>query len=223
MKQFYTFFVIFYLAINFLHAQTERGEASYYADKFNGRKTASGEVFDNSKFTAAHNSLPFNTIVRVTNLGNGKTTEVRINDRGPSTKGRIIDLSKAAAIEINMLAAGTARVEIEVIEADEKKEPEQNKPETLNLFEVEVEKITGTGFGIQVFSFQHVDNLFNEIIRIKEDYNQTPMVHASIVNGTRVYRLIIGPYDNKELAERKLKKLRKKGKDGFVISLDKLK
>ena len=93
-----------------LHTQT--GYASYYSDKMNGHATASGESFNNSRFTAAHKQLAFGTMVKVTNLINGKSVIVRINDRGPFVAGRIIDLSKAAAAKIGMLADGTVKVSI---------------------------------------------------------------------------------------------------------------
>jgi len=94
--------------------------ASYYADKFTGRKTASGEIFDNTKQTAAHRTLPFGTIVRVTNEANGKSTIVTINDRGPFLKSREIDLSKAAFREIaRHHGYGSMKVTIEIIEAVE--------------------------------------------------------------------------------------------------------
>jgi rare lipoprotein A len=91
---------------------SQTGKATYYADKFNGRKTASGERFKNSKRTAAHRTLPFGTIVRVTNLKNGKTVKVRINDRGPFVAGRIIDVSKKAAKRIGLDKQGIATVKI---------------------------------------------------------------------------------------------------------------
>ena len=90
----------------------ESGKASYYADKYEGRKTANGEIFDQSKTTAAHKTLPFGTKVTVKNLKNGKTVNVRINDRGPFVAGRIIDLSKKAAKEIDLVQAGVANVQI---------------------------------------------------------------------------------------------------------------
>ncbi len=92
-----------------------RGKASYYANKFNGRKTSSGEIFSNKKLTAAHRSLPFGTKVLVTNLKNGKSIIVRINDRGPFIKGRIIDLSLAAAEQLDMIHSGVVQVEIKVL------------------------------------------------------------------------------------------------------------
>lgn len=90
------------------------GEASYYAAKFQGRRTASGERYDAKKLTAAHRTLPFGTWVTVVNLKNGKRVRVRVNDRGPFTGGRIIDLSRAAAAKIGLIQAGVGRVRIEV-------------------------------------------------------------------------------------------------------------
>jgi rare lipoprotein A len=90
----------------------ETGRASYYADKFDGRKTSNGEIFSQDKMTAASKTLPFGTKVKVKNLANGKTVKVRINDRGPFVAGRAIDLSKKAAQKIDMIDAGTADVEI---------------------------------------------------------------------------------------------------------------
>ncbi|MDR2236512.1 MAG: septal ring lytic transglycosylase RlpA family protein [Chryseobacterium sp.] len=90
--------------------------ASYYHDKFNGRKTASGEIFDNSKFTAANRTLPFGTNVKVTNLNNGKEVIVRINDRGPFHSSRALDMSKAAFDEIGDIDHGTIPVEYEIVD-----------------------------------------------------------------------------------------------------------
>jgi len=97
----------------------ERGIASYYAARFDGRRTASGQIFRNSEYMAAHPTLPFGTIVRVTNLDRGSYVDVQITDRGGFARKRggfIIDLSQAAAARLHMLSRGTARVAIEVIE-----------------------------------------------------------------------------------------------------------
>ena len=90
--------------------------ASYYHDKFNGKRTASGEVFNNSKFTAAHRTLRFGTKVKVTNLRNGESVVVTINDRGPFHSSRALDLSKAAFDEIGNLGKGTMPIEYQVID-----------------------------------------------------------------------------------------------------------
>ena len=94
---------------------TERGLASWYGPGFNGRRTANGEIYDMHAMTAAHKTLPFGTVVEVYNRDNGKSARVRINDRGPFVKGRIIDLSKKGAKKIDMIGTGTARVEIRVV------------------------------------------------------------------------------------------------------------
>lgn len=102
----------------------QTGLASFYAKKFNGRKTASGERYQDNLLTAAHRTLPLGTMVKVTNLRNGHQITVRINDRGPFIKGRIIDLSRRAAGELGMVSAGMARVKIETIKINRKLTPE---------------------------------------------------------------------------------------------------
>ena len=97
------------------HAKPITGIASYYGGKFHGKRTASGENFNKNAMTAAHRSLPFGTKVKVTNLRNGRTVLVRVNDRGPHVRGRMIDLSQAAAKKIGLSYAGTARVKLEVL------------------------------------------------------------------------------------------------------------
>lgn len=106
--------------------KVERGLASWYGEEFHGRPTASGEIFDMNRPSAAHRTLPFGTLVRVTNLDNGRIAEVRINDRGPFVRGRILDLSKAAAARLDMVTAGVARIELRVL--DEPAEPEAAGP-----------------------------------------------------------------------------------------------
>ena len=89
--------------------------ASYYAEDFHGKRTSNGERFNMNDFTCAHKSLPFGTILKVTNLANGKTCEVRVNDRGPFVATREIDLSKAAAIKLGMIGSGTTKVKLEIV------------------------------------------------------------------------------------------------------------
>lgn len=93
-----------------------RGYASYYHDSFNGKKTANGEIFDNNLLTAAHKELPFNTVIKVKNLKNGKEVVLRINDRGPFVSGRILDVSRKAAIELDFIREGITEVEFEILE-----------------------------------------------------------------------------------------------------------
>jgi rare lipoprotein A len=95
--------------------KTEKGVASWYGDPYHGRKTASGEIYDQWALTAAHRKLPFGTIVRVRNMDNRREVDVRINDRGPFVRGRIIDVSRAAAGRLGMINDGVVPVQIEVL------------------------------------------------------------------------------------------------------------
>jgi len=98
----------------------ETGLASWYGPGFHGKLTASGEVFNQEKFTAAHRTLPWGSRVKVINLANGKSVVVQINDRGPTVKGRIIDVSRAAARALGMVEAGTTTVQVELLSGSEK-------------------------------------------------------------------------------------------------------
>ena len=98
------------------HRNVMTGVSSFYAEDFHGKLTANGEVYDMYGFTAAHKTLPLNTVCRVTNLANNKSLILRINDRGPYIKGRILDCSYGAAKKLDFLTQGTANVKIEVIE-----------------------------------------------------------------------------------------------------------
>jgi rare lipoprotein A len=107
---------------------SETGIASWYGHPYHGRPTASGEIYDMHEMTAAHRYFAFGTRVRVDNLDNGRSTEVRINDRGPFKKGRIIDLSRAAAEKVDMIGPGTARVRIRVIGPQQVSTSRQRNP-----------------------------------------------------------------------------------------------
>ena len=108
--------IIVVLAAPTISVANEEGAASYYADSLQGNSTASGEPYDRNAMTAAHRTIAFGTKVQVTNLENGKSVVVRINDRGPHVESRIIDLSGAAAEKIGMLDAGEVSVRIEIVD-----------------------------------------------------------------------------------------------------------
>lgn len=122
------FFLVFLFAANSLNAQdsnkgfkkkpvgrVQYGTASFYNNKFNGRKTASGEIFNQKKMTGAHNSLPLGTYVRVTNLRNKRSVVVKINDRLHARNRRLIDLTKAAAQQLGFVKSGLTRVKLEIL------------------------------------------------------------------------------------------------------------
>ncbi len=111
--KYFLLLISLFLIFSCAQKVTQTGKASYYSSKFNGRKTASGETFRNSKKIAAHRTLPFGTKVKVTNLSNGSSVKVRIADRGPFVSGRIIDLSRKAARKIGLTDQGVGMVKIE--------------------------------------------------------------------------------------------------------------
>ena len=140
----------------------ETGQASWYGGKFQGRQTANGEIFDTNLLTAAHKTLPFNTVVKVTNLKNNKSVDVRINDRGPFIEGRIIDLSRAAASQIDMTVSGVAPVKLEIISLpDGHTESGLKKTE-----EVHPEGIPES-YKIQIASFSNAENAQRCIDKLK--------------------------------------------------------
>ena len=104
------------LMITVMPLQVETGLATYYSNRFHGRKTASGERYNKNHYTAAHKKLPFGTIVRVTRQDNGKSVLVKVNDRGPFGKGRVIDLSYIAAKDLGIIGRGKARVSVERVD-----------------------------------------------------------------------------------------------------------
>lgn len=132
--------------------------ASYYADKYHGRKTSNGEIFNMYDLTAAHKTLPFNTKVKVTNLSNGKSVVVRINDRGPFVKGREIDLSKAAAVKIGMIKSGTAKVSLEIIGGDATQKQEASQDQKAGAFAKTADASGYDRWNIQLGAFSSKKN-----------------------------------------------------------------
>lgn len=137
----------------------ETGIASWYGPEFHGRPTSSREIFDQNDLTAAHPTLPFGTMVLVTNLENGRQVTVRINDRGPFVKGRIIDLSYAAARMLGMIGPGTARVRLEIAG-----------------FEPPRPELQSTGYVLQVGSFAVQENALALFRKLQKDF---PGVYVS--------------------------------------------
>lgn len=109
-------FILFLLISSLIFGQGQNGKASFYAKKFEGKKTASGEKFSNKKMTAAHKTLPFGTKVKITNLKNNKSVIVTINDRLPKKSKRIVDVTQQAAKELDFIRSGTAKVMVEVLQ-----------------------------------------------------------------------------------------------------------
>ena len=178
---------------------TEEGNASWYGAPFHGRKASNGEVYDMNKLTAAHRTLPFDSIVRVTNLNNGKTTTVRITDRGPFVDNRIIDLSKAAAQEIESIGPGVVPVRIEVLSG----------PDPLSGF-----------FTVQVGAFKEKGNADRLKERLGITYSPIYIQQVALEEGN-FYRVRVGRVSGEQEAQRLGDELR--AKEGFkpmVLRID---
>jgi rare lipoprotein A len=162
------------------------GVASWYGEKFHGNPTASGEIYDMYQFTAAHKTLPLGTYAMVTNLEKYKSVEVKINDRGPFVKGRIIDLSYAAARTIEMVDKGTARVRVEVLKGRA----------TIARGD---SKRFGRGFTVQVGSFSERGNAVKLTKALNREMGD---VYISVFEtpDTRYYRVRIGYFVTREMA-----------------------
>jgi rare lipoprotein A len=197
---------------------TQTGIASYYGADFHGKKTSSGEIYNMWALTAAHKSIPLQTLVRVTNLENKLSVVVRINDHGPHVKGRIIDLSRGAAAKIGMIRKGTARVRLEVIEADTRPDFAKEKGNT-EFYSVSTKRVDVRGFGIQLASFQHMANLIQFTERLKKAGISDSYVQVATVAGKVVHRVVLGGYESKEAADWKLRTLKQQGIDGFVFRI----
>lgn len=180
----------------------ETGMASWYGPNFHGNRTANGEVYDMDGFTAAHRTLPFNTVVRVLNLDNGKSTVVRINDRGPFAKNRIIDLSRRAASEIGMIGPGTAHVRLYILEGD--------------LAVARNRDLKVATYTIQLGSFRGEREAEIHSGRI----SGSRVEKAYLANGDDIYRVYYGQYTNPEIADRDRLRLLADGYDGYVKQLE---
>ncbi len=180
---------------------TQTGAASWYGHPYHGRAAANGEIYDMEKMTAAHRTLPFNTWVRVYDLDNNKTTEVRIIDRGPFIDGRIIDLSHAAAREIELIGPGVAKVRIEVIRT-----PPNVSPAL---------------FAVQVGAFRGKNNAENLRKRMAERYGAAHLLERPENPG--LWRVLVGEEPTEEAATQLAARIRQDSVEksaGFVVRID---
>lgn len=206
----------------------EVGNASYYAAMFHGRKTASGEIFDNTKMTCAHRSLPFGTILKVINLSNNKEVIVKVNDRGPYVKGRVLDLSHAAAKKIGITSSGVARVSYEVMNED-KTTPikENNQADTSGAIIAvsepvyyELKKIVDTiscFYGVRVATVEDGNLMLKIAHKIERKYNQLPIIQRIDYENATIYKIFAGKFAAKENADKLYEKIKKEYKDTVVM------
>jgi rare lipoprotein A len=178
----------------------ETGMASWYGHPYHGRAAANGEIYDMEKMTAAHRTLPFDTVVRVTNLANEKSVELRIIDRGPFVDGRIIDVSHAAARALDMIGPGTAEVRMEVVKLPE--------------------LIPTAAFGVQVGAFRDRGNAERERARMEKSYGSARLVRRN--DTPTLWRVVVGREKSEDAADALKARIRQESgeKNAFVVRLD---
>jgi len=179
------------------------GWASWYGPKFHGRPTSSGEIFNMYDLTAAHLTLPLGTSIMVTRMDNGRSVKVRINDRGPFVKGRIVDLSYAAARVIHMEKDGLARVRLEV----------------LNLPTYHAAAQSYNQYTVQVGSFIYYRNATNLKSELKQKFSNV-FIHTYSTPANRYYRVRVGTFRSQEAAIGTAQRLAAEGHSVYISPLD---
>ncbi len=180
------------------------GLASWYGHPYHGRRTASGELYDMNQLTAAHRTLAFGTWVRVRNLDNGKTVDVRINDRGPFVRDRIIDLSRAAAEAIGMIGTGTARVRLQVIASPASSSPKDLSP--------------GNRFVVQVGAFRSRRNAERLRNLMRRRYGAARLIRRD--GAPPLWRVLVGKPAPRTQAAGLAERIRGEYGPAFVVRLD---
>ena len=218
--------------------ESEVGIASWYGHPYHGRRTSNGEVYDMNKMTAAHLRLPFNTWVRVRNLRNRRTVDVRITDRGPFIKGRIIDLSRAAAKQIRMIGPGTAKVRVKVIATPKMRykpekqrsveepvaieqpiEPQESAREAHALEAQREPCPSESSYGVQVGLFRVPENAERMLGKMLYEDLPARIVRKQDEQGL-LYSVVVGQEDLKSAAEFLQRSLENEGISGFVTAFD---
>ena len=194
------------------HGFRQKGIASWYGKKFHGRKTSNGEIYDMYGISAAHKTLPFNTVVRVHNLNNGRKIDVRINDRGPFIRGRIIDLSYGAAKKLGLVGPGTARVEIVALGMVQG--PRELEKEMRAYTPVEYERGV---FTFQVGAFRDKRNAEKLRARLDANYKNAHITAYESPDGL-FYRVRVGRFTSLEDARRGEEVLIREGFEPFIVA-----
>ncbi len=192
---------------------TQKGLASWYGAKFHGRPTASGEIYDMNRISAAHKQLPLGTVVLVKNRDNGKKLRVPINDRGPFIKGRIIDLSVAAARRLDMFGQGLANVRIKVVRLPPKKRRLPISYPARGGREARADRNRGSGFTIQAGAFRERSSAVALARRIRRELD---LDNVKVTRGRGVHRVQI-ERKRRQAADDVLQRLKNAGIDAFLM------
>jgi len=191
------------------------GLASYYAEPYDGRRTASGEVFNSyQELTAAHRTLPFNTVVKVTNEANGRDVNVRINDRGPFVKGRVIDLSYKAAKEIDLVRAGVAPVKLTIMKDGGDSQAKASRPPQ----SVSPSTVPSTMYTIQVGAFPTEEAA--QVLKKDLEQRYPDVTIVTFTTTLTFYRVRVGRLNDLPSADAMVKTLRQEKFEPFVVRLN---
>ena len=195
---------VMYYPMESADGYNETGIASWYGPGFHGKLTANGEKYNQKAMTAAHKTLPLPTLVKVENLENGKSIIVRVNDRGPYSKGRIIDLTEVGARRLGMIDKGTAKVHISVLSED---------PDCYVSHGQQVD-ISKGNFAIQIGAFSVMDNAQ----KLKDSYGNKATVLTSDINGRTLHKVLLIGYESEQDAKRNLEEtVSKKYPSAFIV------
>jgi len=199
-----------YIVLASAEGHVERGVASWYGPNFHGGRTATGEIYDMNAMTGAHPTLPLPTWVRVTNLQNGRSVVVRLNDRGPFSGNRIIDLSRAAAETIDMIRAGTAMVEIQSLAgAQRATQAAPGAPPS-----------TAPRFFAQAGAFADEGNARRLVAKLREQRVGEVALSETRIDGRRLFRVRVGPVAGVPEFDALIERLRRAGVENARLALD---
>lgn len=207
---------VIYYPLSSKHGFVQEGFASWYGRKFHGKKTANGEIYNMFDETAAHKILPFGTYVKVENLVNSKEAIVRINDRGPFVKGRIIDLSFASARKIGLVGSGIERVRLTALSKMVGKKKVGNKYRPL----IEITNYKEGTFTVQVGAFENKRNSDNLALKLRRSFNHITITPYMPYEGKILYRVRVSFLSSLNEADALLKKLESLGyANSFIVAL----
>jgi rare lipoprotein A len=223
----------------------EYGMCGFYADTYHGRSTESGENYNKDALTCSHKTLAFNTKIRVTRTDNNKSVVVRVNDRGPYIEGHVVDVSGAAAKELDLIKAGSARVKIEVVETAQSAsvsdaattstatQSTNNQTKTAattttekkvvpssSLYKVDIKESEKKGFGIQIATLKDANGVMPFMKDLQTNYPNKVLVNVMRDELNQpTYKVFVGPFPDKTAAETAQKTIAKKYQKTMVVDL----
>lgn len=213
--------VVFLIVFSFCYGVAQEeffyGTVSYYGEEFAGRKTASGAIFDPTKYTCASKSLPFGTILEVMNTKNGKSVVVMVNDRGPFVEGRILDLSKRSAQEIGMIKDGLTFARVRIVKLGEGIFSEEEYNKMIGEY-YSFDKKNAYEFAVQVGAFTNKRLAQNLLEKLKKEGFDNSYITEKVIGNVLFNRVRVGDYGDKDTALKVREILKQKGYETYFVS-----